>query len=174
MTYYVYLISSLPSLHFEGKLPFSFEKFIGICGEFIPQPDIEIIQQANISGEYAEAKQQTLKAWHSFDTALRNELVKLRAGHKHILASHYLRKETFPEPVIVHIALAAHKNIYPLESEKLLDQARWDFLEQIRFGHYFDLDYLIIYAHKLLILEKWNRINAANTQAIIEGVLSVG
>lgn len=168
---YIYLISSLPMLHFLSKPPFSFETFITLCRGLIPQTDLAIIQESNIVGDYQQTGQKTLRAWRDFDTGLRNELVKLRASRKHIPAATYLRDEAFPGQAIVHLALAAQKNIYPLEAEKLLDQARWDFLEEISFGHYFDLDYLIIYAHKLLLLEKWNRINTADTQAIVAGIL---
>lgn len=174
MNDYIYLISSLPMLHFIGKPPSSFEKFITICRGLIPQADLEIIQASNISGDYLQAEQKTLQAWRDFDTGLRNALVKLRASRKHIPVASHLRQEIFLGQTIVHLALAAQKNIYPLEAEKLLDEARWNFLEEISFGHYFDLDHLIIYAHKLLLLEKWARINTADTQALIEGVLSIG
>ena len=44
-----------------------------------------------------------------------------------------------------------------LEREKILDNARWTFLDEMELGHYADLDALSIYCRKLLILEKWTQ-----------------
>lgn len=42
--------------------------------------------------------------------------------------------------------------------EKILDEARWQVLDDLGFGHYFDMDSLILYAYKLKILERWEKI----------------
>jgi hypothetical protein len=53
----------------------------------------------------------------------------------------------------------------------MLDEARWRMLEELCVGHYFDLDFLIIYALKLLILERWQRIRTADGGRLLEEVL---
>ena len=83
--YYIYLISSLPMLHFGLKPPISFERFIRLCQGLLSEEDIEILKvcaQQNIH-DY-KTGQPTLNKWRVFDTALRNELVKIRAGRKKV------------------------------------------------------------------------------------------
>lgn len=172
MPSYVYLISTLPTLHFGLRPAFSFEKFIAYCQRFIPEADREILKKASIRGEYnIEAPHPMLKKWQEFDTALRNELVKIRASRKHIEPVKYLRHERDPAQFITHIAISAHRNPSLLEAEKILDRERWRALDEFSFGHYFDLDFLIIYALKLLILERWERINTQDKAQALEEAL---
>jgi hypothetical protein len=58
-----------------------------------------------------------------------------------------------------------------LEAEKALDLERWQLLEELACGHYFDLDALLIYALKLLILERWAKINLADKEHIMQETL---
>lgn len=170
-SFYPYLISSLPMLHFGMKLPLSFERFLLKCEEFIPPQDFRILKV--IAGQGAELEQRfVIKKWLEFDALLRNELVKLRAIRKKTDPSKYLRPAGYAEASFYHIALAAQRNPAPLEGEKSLDEARWNFLDELSFGHYFDLDFLIIYGYKLLILERWERINNADKGRLLEEALS--
>lgn len=170
--FYTYLISSLPALQFSAKLPFSFEKFLELCERFIPEEDVDILKNVSISGDYPrQALQPTLKKWYDFDTQLRNELVKIRASHSRLDAAKYLREEKFPDLTITHIAINSHRSTSILEAEKMLDLERWRQLDGFCFGHYFDLDFLIIYCLQLLILERWEKINAQDRAKILEQAL---
>lgn len=170
-SYYIYLLASLPMLHFGNKPPFSFERFLEICKDKISEDDINLIKL--IREDYACAGlQPTLKKWHVFDTALRNELVKIRAGRKHLDPLKYTRGEDYIEAYISHIAMNAHRNPSILEAERALDQDRWRKLDELAVGRYFDLDVLIVYALKLLILERWERINSADKSLLLKEVLN--
>jgi len=169
--FYVYLISSLPMLHFMMKPPFSFEKFIDNCRDRIPQQDIQIIKLAGDIFSY-QGRQATLGNWQIFETALRNELVRIRAVRKHIEPLKYIRGDGYAQPHITHIAMSAYRNPSILEAEKTLDQYRWQKLDELLVGHYFDLDALIVYALKLLILERWERISTADKSQLLEEVLN--
>jgi hypothetical protein len=102
---------------------------------------------------------------------LRDELVKLRAARLHADPGQYLRRGTFAEPPIAHLAVSAQRNPSLIESEKMLDQGRFKALEELGVGHYFDGDALILYALKLLILERWERIRRADKPSLIDEVL---
>lgn len=171
--YYIYLISSLPMLHFGTPPPFSFEKFIQLCQGIISDKDINILKVSVEGGGYTyEGAQPTLRKWHDFEKTLRNELVKIRASRKHIDPIKYLRPGVDTEPFIARIAINASRNPSIIEAEVMLDQERWQFLEGLAVGHYFDIDYLIVYVYKLLILEKWDRVRTADKTHILEGALS--
>jgi hypothetical protein len=169
---YVYLISTLPTLHFGLSPAFSFEKFIAYCQRFISEAEIEILKRASISGDYdIETCHPMLKKWQEFDTTLRNELVKIRASRKHVEPEKYLRQDRESAQFISHIAISAHRNPALLEAEKIIDQERWRYLDELCFGHYFDLDFLIIYCLKLLILERWERVNTPDKAQALEEAL---
>lgn len=170
--YYTYLISSLPMLHFGMKPPFSFEKFISICSKFIPEEDAEILNSIpKIQLSLYAGRQPSLRLWQGFEVALRNELVKIRSTHKRIDPLEFMRQTNYTDFSLVHIAMNAHRNPSILEGEKILDQQRWHFLDGLSFGHYFDLDILIVYALKLLILERWEKINTADKTKVLEETL---
>lgn len=180
--YYTYLISSLPMLHFGMEPPLSFERFLQLCDGLIADSDIDILKATSVVGEcgYEESPatfppkaDQPLaeKKWRAFDITLRNELVKIRAARKRLDPLKYIRGGEYAEPAIAHIALHAYRAPSILEAEKILDQVRWRFLEGLSAGHYFDIDALIIYASKLLILERWDRIDTADRPRMVENVV---
>jgi hypothetical protein len=171
--HYIYLMSSLPMLHFGMKPPFSFEKFLQTCHGIISDSDITILKTASQTGEYGyECAQPTLKKWRTFDITLRNELVKMRAARKRLDPLKYIRSGGDTEPAITHIALHARRAPSILEAEKILDRERWRFLDESSVGHYFDIDALIIYAIKLLILERWGKINTLDKSRTLDEVLA--
>jgi len=168
--YYTYLISGLPMLNFGMKPPFSFDGFIERCQGLIPDAETDMLKAA-LKLTYEDG-QPTLKKWRTFDKDLRNELVKLRAARKHVDPVKYLRKDGFVEPYITHIAMGAVRNTSILEGEKMLDEGRWSALEELSVGHFFDIDFLIIYAQKLLILECREKIRAADKAQLLKEALS--
>lgn len=173
--YYTYLIASLPMPHFGAKPPLSFEKFLTMCKGLIRDDEFELLESF-AKGEdrpYQANAALTLKRWKEFDTALRNELVKVRASRKHIEPSKYLRENTDSNVALMHTVTNIVRNPSLLEAEKALDLQRWRFLEELAFGHYFDMDYLILYAQKLLILERWERINTADKSRLLEEAVKI-
>lgn len=170
---YPYLISSLPMLHFGAKPPFTFEDLLRTCQDLIPDKDFDALSICASEAIWEQAvSQETLKAWISFETGLRNELVKVRASRRKVDPAGYLRKDGSDNTELYHVAMNSHRILSLTESEKFLDQARWRRLDELSFGHYFDLDALVVYALKLVILWRWEKIAGANKQEILEKVLS--
>lgn len=170
--YYPYLIASLPFLQFGAKAPLSSKKLIEMCSGLVSDGDMERIKMAYLpTGADYDTTQPTLRKWHDFETALRNELVRLRAPKRHVDPVKYLREDGYASPHVAHIAFHASKATSIIESEKILDEERWRMLEELETGHYFDLDRIIIYAYKLSLLEKWDNINAADKENLLEAAL---
>jgi len=102
---------------------------------------------------------------------LRNELVKARALRKKVDPARFLRHDTHFDMNITHIAQAALRQASILEAERYLDLERWKALDEISRGHYFDLDFLLVYGLKLAILERWVKIEAADKAELAGNVL---
>jgi len=171
--YYTYLASSLPMLRFGAKSPVTFEKFLSLLEGLIPEDEIEELRRSKDAGARPDdSVNPTLRKWRSFDRALRNELVKIRAPRLKIDPEKYLEEDGFDGLTgITHIALGVHRQPSLLESERFLDAARWHYLDSLEAGHYFDFDLLAVYAEKLLILEKWDKIGRADTHKVVSDLL---
>ena len=171
--YYTYLVSSLPMLNFSQHLPFRLEDFFVKCKNLIPEKEFEILRSACSQESYLldTANLDTLKKWTVFETSLRNELVRARAGRKKTDPLKFIRLPDAPEAQVSHVATVAYRNSSILEAEKILDQERWNFLEFLSFGHYFDFDCLLIYALKLKILERWEEIHKADKELLFNSAV---
>jgi len=158
--FYTYLIARLPPLNFGMKPPFSFERFLEICRIFISEEDFLLLSNLPVTIDESgkSVSHPAIKRWLAFDTTLRNELVKIRAQSKKIDAAKHLRGENPIDVAISHTAMSGRRSTSILEGEKILDEARWQALDDLGFGHYFDIDSLILYAYKLKILERWEEI----------------
>ncbi|MFA4889293.1 MAG: DUF2764 family protein [Candidatus Omnitrophota bacterium] len=171
-TLYPYLVSSLPMLSFGAKPPFSFTAFLGQCQQRIPDEDyalLESLPQVNFDN-CAALKIEVIKEWLAFDTALRNALAAGRASRKHRDPVLYLRPCAICDLSLEHLAQAVLRTPLFLDAERMLDQARWNKLEELSLGHYFDLPVLIIYGYKLLILLRWEKIRSANSAQLLEEI----
>ena len=178
-SYYIYLISSLPMLHFATRPVLSLKDFLNRCAELIGKTELDLIKQVISTDAYAldASGIGVLLKWKAFDLALRNELVKARAIRKKIPGERFLRQSAQSAQSaqsdinITHIAQAALRQVSILEAERYLDLERWKALDEIGCGHYFDLDFLLVYALKLVILERWVKISSSDKAEIMEKVL---
>ncbi len=171
--FYTYLIASLPMLHFGMKPPFSFERFLDVCRQFIPEKDFHLLSTLPKPEQYSATgkRYQIIQKWIEFDGALRNELVKIRASRKHVDPATYLRTDGYSGSSLAPVQMVANTNTSILDAEKTLDEIRWKAIEDLSTGHYFDLDLLITYAYKLLILQRWENIREADKTILLEHAL---
>lgn len=170
---YPYLIASLPTLHFGMKPPFSFEEFLELCHRFIPEKDHHILRTLPQPEDYSEKgrRPQFIERWIEFDTTLRNEMVKMRAGRLHTESASYLRPDTYTGPSLAPVVAAASMSPSLLEGERVLDETRWRVLDELARFHYFDLDALTSYAYKLLILHRWENIRSSDATLLLRKAL---
>jgi len=173
--FYPYLIASLPTLYFGMKPPFSFEKFLEMCHPFIPEKDYRILSTLPQPEHYFEEamRHPIIERWIRFDTALRNEMVKQRAARQHVEAATYLRPWGYSGPSLAPIAATANMSPSILDGERIMDEARWRMLDELATAHYFDLDLLITYAYKILILHRWENIRIADKTILLEEALGL-
>jgi hypothetical protein len=174
--FYPYLIASFPMLHFGMKPPFSFERFLGECQPFMPEKDFKILSTLPLPEEYqVKGKGHPLvQTWIEFDTALRNELVRIRVARTRREPAAYLREGVYGDSSLGPAVMAAGTSTSLPGAEKNLDELRWKKLDELATGHYFDLDFLITFGYKLMILERWERIRTAEGRILLAQALAGG
>jgi hypothetical protein len=172
--YYTYLISSLPRLNFSAKAPFSLGDFFTKCKNLIPEKEFGILRSLDRQDFYVlDARSAaSLEQWANFEIARRIGLVRARAARKKIDPVKFLRLPDSPQAQISRVAMVAYRSTSILEAEKVLDQARWDFLEELNLGHYFDFDCLLIYGLKLMILERWDKIQKSDKEYLLNAAIA--
>lgn len=171
--FYTYLNASLPALQWGAKPPFSYARFLEMCTALVPENDLAVLAAFSLEAiaEQTVPVQPTLRRLHGCENALRNELVRLRSSRRKVEAQKYLRGDG-SDTALHHSALAAFRSQSLLEAEKILDKQRWDCADEAAAGHYFDLDQLIVFAYKLLLLLKWDSVGHASAQAAVDKALA--
>jgi len=171
--FYPYLIASLPMLHFRMKPPFSYGRFLELCRPFIAEKDFRVLGTLPQPEHYGEPgkRHRIIQKWIDFDTALRNELVRLRAQKKHVPPAAYLQPGGSGGPIPAPAGIAANLPASLVDAEKILDETRWKALDELATGHYFDQAALITYAYQLLILERWENVSRADGMFLLEQAL---
>ncbi len=153
MNYY-FTVASLPMLFYDRDMPMSRGGFLEACGKELTRGDLEIIEGTSIRNlERTSPACFLLDRWRTWETALRNQLVRLRASGKGWEADKYLRES---EDVygVAEIAREAFGQGSPLDGEEILNRARWSYLDELETGHHFDVEKLVAYCLKLQILER--------------------
>ncbi len=99
-------------------------------------------------------------AWVGFEVALRNAVAEERAKVLELEPSDYFVAEDLADAqtdfttAVNEWSVAAN----PMEGQRALDQARWEWLNQNDAFFSFDDDELVSYAAKLLLMKRWGRL----------------
>jgi hypothetical protein len=141
-------------LSYDAEKFLSQEEFLDCCESTISPKDFQVLKSAGIiPTPQEETGHPVLDKWNSWERSLRNDLVKMRAGHKGVDAEKYFLEGSV-ETGVYNIARDAYTAATPLEAEMILDRARWAYLENLEAGHHFDLGKLIVYYLQLQLLQR--------------------
>lgn len=178
MRMYYDLITSLPVLSSIGDFaPLSLVQFKNRCIDF--EKVFEIIDSiileplswdANLWSSYFKNLYKLgdvsgcgfLTQWVGFEVALRNNLVMDRAAalgmdpHLHVVAGELSVPCDETRDAVSRWGLASD----PLAGQKILDKARWDWIEQNNKWFSFKIDELAAYTCCLILLHRWDGIRA--------------
>lgn len=152
---YYFTVSSLPFLTLEGEIVLSTDQFLEACATFVQDADLRVLKNATLLPLETdhEGGSPVTQLWWQWESAVRNELVKLRAAERGWPPEEHL-KTTEYIPEAFDIAREAFTQDSPADGEEVLTRARWDILDRLEVGHYFDLDKLVIYYLRLQLLER--------------------
>lgn len=172
MAYYYYYIASLPALSFGGAPPFSVDAFVEKSRDWIPEKDFAILSAAKELRD-APAAHPAYAQWLSWERALRNQLVEIRAGRLKRDPARFLQGADRPPPAVAAAIADITKLDDPLAAEYRLDQLRWHFLDELAACHLFDLQYLLTYLLKLVILQRWASMNEEAGETIVNELSTI-
>ena len=166
---YYYFAASLPYLEYGVRCLTCLENFMETAGRLLSPGDYALIEQAlaveagqPVSGE----GHRVIREWQAFMQGLRNQWVMARAPRFRKDPATYFRGERGGETAVAEAVAQAQKAVDPLEAEKIIDQLRWAKLEEIGQGQFFNLDFLLVYALKLQILKRLERIDSVHGEHI--------
>ncbi|HPQ42163.1 MAG TPA: DUF2764 family protein [bacterium] len=149
-----YLVSSLPYLRFGEPAPLDSGLFFNMCRGFVSDSQLDRLQTLTLEPQEPPCC-DAASAWNQFETDLRNWTVRLRGQALRVDAERFLRPEGDLSAAMELQVTEALDQRTPVETEKRLDEMRWQTLENLRVGHDYDFEGLVVYRLKLAILEKW-------------------
>jgi len=167
---YYYFASALPLLvDIDSKLPFSSEEFLADCQRLLIKEDYYLAYQVLVNaGNGIQTENTTIKNLIQFDQDFRNELAFYRAEYAKQDPSDHVRGEKSSALGLVEAINPLLKANELLEVEKTLDRIRWKNYDYIGSGHFYNLEYIIIYGLKLRIVERYETINSPKGKEIFE------
>lgn len=136
MDKYYYFVSQLPFLTFGQESYISREGFLDQAKKWLSNKNFLMISNVSLNSFYPRnGDNEVLAKYKNFELALREEIASLRRNENRT-GSLNLNEGT------------------PLEIERALLQRRWEFIESLEEGHFFDLEILILHFLKLQVLER--------------------
>lgn len=171
---YYYLVASLPHLKFGAAPRLTPGEFLRRCAAQVSPAHYRILAEVELfQAQPAKTGLALLDRWHDRERTLRNALAVVRAKRLGVTAAGHLR-DFRPDPRLAEIARHLLALDSPLAADEDLDRVRWRFLEDLAFGHHFDLETLVVYLLKLRILERRARFDPAVGAALLDRMLAQG
>lgn len=171
---YYYVTTSLPSLSLSEELPIRKDDFLANCEKYLKKTDFNILESVGLFDvEKEEAPLDIVRRFFGWERGIRNALVRLRAEGLGLEPDEFVRGEIVDHSQTL-LAEEAYNADSPLVSEGILNKARWRYLDELEFGHYFDIERLVIFFIKLQILERISSFDAEEGRESLNAVVSQG
>jgi hypothetical protein len=152
---YYYTVATLPHLHHDSGAPFKSTELIEFFRSRLAPEDFVLIENCSLVREKTQGPfSPVLHRWYSWEKNLRNELLLLRSKNKKSDGEKYRQPVDAYEAEARKAAFTAFSHEDPFAAEEILHMARWSFLDECEVGHHFDIEKLIVYLLKLLLLER--------------------
>jgi hypothetical protein len=144
MDKYYYLAAQIPLLSPDMDTPPTVEWFLDEAKKWLSPSDYRAVSKVDINDyQNKPSKASAASRYTEFERKLRSELASFRKARKD---DYEYRLQGFSTALV--------KEGNPLEVEKKLVRTRWAYLDELEFGHYSDVDFLVITALKLQLLER--------------------
>ncbi|MCA9393444.1 MAG: hypothetical protein KC900_04500 [Candidatus Omnitrophica bacterium] len=156
MTYY-YFGASLPVLTFSGKLPFTVAEFLDDARRQMTRGDARLLV-ALLGAEHIATASPVLKQVFEFEQSLNNHVAVYRALKLNRDPQTVTRGAYGANPELQQLVKDAANAADPLEGDKVLSRARWNFYENLMVGEFYTPAFIMLYGLKLKIVERYHNI----------------
>jgi len=144
MDKYFYLAAELPFLQFKTAPVSGQEEFLSEAGKWMSGRELKSLSKADLNSLIPDHSAPLIfREYQQFEIELRRRTAVLRR-----------REKEGNEPKVSDRLDQVLSEGNPLDKEIGLLKLRWDFLEDLEQGHYFDLEFLIVYYLKLQVLTR--------------------
>lgn len=151
MGQYYYAVTSLPQLFFDSDYYPSTVEFLDMCRQHLSPRDLRALEIVASGEEIGGRAAKLLEEWTGWNASLLNDLALLRAQH----LGRNLEDMSAGEVIgTEELAREIYSQDSPLAAEEALERLRWKLLDDLEVGHYFDIQKVIVYYLRLLILER--------------------
>lgn len=157
---FFYFLSSLPLLRFGVMPPLSYPEFLTFAQEKLTADESALLSNLALCPSAPPSLSVPVIAeWEDWETFMRNSLVALRSKGNRSEAGKWQRGERgyFADTRRRLEEVLALPNAW--EREQALDRLRWQKLNELQGVHFYDFTAVIIYAYRLLLLNRqasWN------------------
>ena len=166
-TTYYYFGASLPLITFDSKLPFSIEDFLNDCERLLGRKDYQLVDDL-LNSRAASSSHPVIAKIAQFELDLGNHIAQFRALKANKEPNDFIKGEFSDNHDIHQLIEEASNASDPLEGEKLISKARWNFYEALLTDQHFTLAYILIYGLKLKIVERYHNIGSPKGREIYE------
>jgi len=167
---FIYFAGTLPMLFFGEKPPVTLAAFDEDADRLMDSASAALLKQVSLYCADAKNFPEPVRKFYDWENALRNALLDLRKKVRPDAVDFKRNNPDFYSEISAAAAAAAAASDL-LEAEKILDQARWNALENLSCSHYADFTMLAFYRIKLLILEKYRQRTAEAGNLVLEDIL---
>jgi uncharacterized protein DUF2764 len=144
MDKYYYLAAQLPILEFDTAPALTRAAFLKEASKWLSPGDLASLRSVHLDTTTAAGNEPpALRAFILHELRLRTELAQWRRARRE---SHEYKPGLFSASQLL--------DSHPLAAEKALLRLRWNLIEELQFGHYSDIEFLVLYHLKLQILER--------------------
>jgi hypothetical protein len=144
----------LPFLRLDEPAGIPLEDFHALCRQWLKPKDYLLIMNTHLEDVHQRLPScPVLRKWQNWEASLRNELVNIRAQRLGRDPFRYIVPSSFVFGM-AELAQEVMGMANPLDAEETLNRARWDFLEELEMGHFFDEERLVLYSLKLQLLDR--------------------
>jgi len=174
MSLYFYFSASLPMLEFRTPSTLSLEKYLEDAQRLLPQKDFNAIEQALEPDPQVSRRSvyPLVREWGQLNHRMCNQGAYVRAASAKKDPASFVRGKYEVDSALVDLFHQADKADNLLQGELLVDEYRWKILDELEQGHFFDLENLIIYALRLQILERQEKMTSVKGKQKLEEYLT--
>ncbi len=164
MDRYYYFVAQLPLLS-VGKVPeIGMTDFLTEAKKWLTEDDMNAISNLDINNpEILPEDNKIVKKYKLFEKSLRDDILKYREAGR--LKQDY--KTTL-------FSVSLIKDVDPLQAELNLANIRLTYIENLEFGHFFDIQYIVLYYLKLQLLSRLKLFNKEQGLEIFKQFTEIG